>query len=59
MKIASVIILAIILLLVVVYLLNRPQLNLVDAEIPQDFPRDTFSHTVFESLLKTDRKSVV
>ena len=53
MKIASVIILAIFLLLVVVYLLNRPQLNLVEAEIPEDFPRDTFSHTVFETLLKT------
>ena len=53
MKIASIIILAVFLLLLVVYLLNRPQLNLVDAEIPDDFPPDTFSHAVLETLLKT------
>jgi len=53
MKFATVIILAIVLLLVVVYLLNRPQLNLVEADIPDDFPGDSFSHAVFETLLKT------
>ncbi len=33
-------------------LLNRPQFIPVDADIPVDFPVDTFSHRDFESLLK-------
>ena len=33
-------------------LLNRPQFIPVDADIPVDFPTDTFSHRDFESLLE-------
>ena len=33
-------------------LLNRPQFISVDADIPIDFPTDTFSHRDFESLLE-------
>jgi len=36
-----------------VYVLNRPQLNPIDAAIPQNFPADDFSHEVFEQLLQT------
>lgn len=32
--------------------LNRPQLVVVDAELPDEFPDDGFSHAVFESLLQ-------
>ncbi len=36
-----------------IYVLNRPQLNTIDAAIPQNFPGDDFSHEVFEQLLQT------
>ena len=44
---------AIIVLLALIYVLNRPQLNTIVATIPQNFPTDGFSHTVLENLLKT------
>jgi len=31
--------------------LNRPQLITIDADVPDDFPSDRFSHELFESLL--------
>lgn len=46
-------ILAIASLLMIVYFLNRPQLNIVGATLPDDFPENGFSHDVFEILLKT------
>ena len=49
----TVAVLAIIVLVVVAYLVNRPQLNAIDADVPGDFPRDGFSHFLFEGLLKT------
>lgn len=39
-------------LVAVVYLRNRPQLNTIDSPLPDDFPVDGFSHDVFEKLLK-------
>ena len=51
--IAAVSLLTIILLVLVAYLLNRPQLNTIDADVPEGFPSDGFSHRVFEELLKT------
>jgi len=53
MKTIATIALLIILLAVVAYLLNRPQLNTIDANVPESFPDDGFSHLVFEELLKT------
>lgn len=50
--ILTVALLAIVLLAVVAYLLNRPQLNTIDADVPGDFPLDGFSHQLFEGLLK-------
>ena len=32
--------------------LNRPRLIAIDANVPEDFPGDRFSHNSFESLLK-------
>lgn len=32
--------------------LNRPQLMVVDAELPDDFPAASYSHSVFEKLLR-------
>lgn len=46
-------VLAIALLAVIVYWLDRPQLNAIDATVPQDFPADGFSHRLFEDLLKS------
>ena len=43
----------IVLLLALVYVLNRPQLNTITAPIPRDFPDEGFSHQVFERLLQT------
>jgi len=31
------------------FLINRPQLLVIDAEIPDDFPDSGFSHATFES----------
>lgn len=45
--------LVIALLAVIVYRLDRPQLNTIDAMVPQDFPPDGFSHRLFEGLLKS------
>ena len=54
MKLGIVITLGVIaLLLALVYVLNRPQLNTITAAIPRDFPDDGFSHQVFERLLQT------
>lgn len=53
MKTITTIAILIILLAVVAYLLNRPQLNTIDADLPEGFPDDGFSHLVFEELLKT------
>jgi hypothetical protein len=50
--IATVAVLGIVVLVAAVYLLNRPQLNTIEADPPEDFPRDGFSHLVFERLLK-------
>jgi hypothetical protein len=40
------------LLAIVVYRLDRAQMNTIDASIPPDFPHDDFSHQSFEGLLK-------
>ena len=53
MKIAAIIGFLVIVVLLVIFVLNRPQLNVVAANIPEGFPPDGFSHEVFESLLKT------
>jgi len=53
MKIAAIVAVIAIVVLLVIYVLNRPQLNIVDADIPEGFPSDGFSHEVLESLLKT------
>lgn len=54
MKLGIVITLGVIaLLLALVYVLNRPQLNTITAAIPPDFPDNEFSHQVFERLLQT------
>ncbi len=45
--------LVIALIAVIVYRLDRPQLNTIDAMVPQDFPPDGFSHRLFEDLLKS------
>lgn len=37
----------------VAFRLNRPQLNRIDAVVPEDFPSEGFSHQLFEDLLKT------
>lgn len=50
---AAIAVLAIVISLVIVYFLNRPQLNEIDAALPDDFPDNGFSHDVFEKLLKT------
>lgn len=41
------------LLAAVVFRLDRQQINTIDADVPQDFPVDGFSHQLFEELLKT------
>lgn len=46
-------VLVIVLIAVIVYRLDRPQLNTIDAMVPQDFPPDGFSHRLFEGLLKS------
>ena len=51
--IAVLAVLTIVLLAIIAYLLNRPQLNTIDADIPAGFPDNSFSHLVFEELLKT------
>jgi hypothetical protein len=53
MKIAAIVAVIAVVVLLVIYVLNRPQLNIVDADIPEGFPPDGFSHEVLESLLKT------
>jgi len=53
MKIAAIVAVIAIAVSLVIYVLNRPQLNIVDADIPEGFPPNGFSHEVFESLLKT------
>ena len=54
MKIIAIVsLLAIIALALVAYVLNRPQLNTIDADVPKGFPDNGFSHRVFEELLKT------
>ena len=45
-------VLMIVLLAVIMYRLDRPQLNKIEANIAQDFPHDGFSHRLFEDLLK-------
>jgi len=44
---------AVVVLAVVTFRLNRPQLNRIDAAVPEDFPSEGFSHQLFEDLLKT------
>ena len=53
MKIAVIIVGGILLLLIAVAFVNRPRLITVQADLPKDFPEDGFSHSVFETLLKT------
>jgi hypothetical protein len=36
---------------VVFFIANRPQLAVIEGDIPEDFPADRFSHTTFETLL--------
>ena len=50
MLLATVLVIA--LLAAVVYWLDRQQINTIDADVPQDFPVDGFSHLLFEDLLK-------
>lgn len=52
-KIAIIIVGSIALLLIAVAFVNRPRLVTVQAGLPQGFPDDSFSHEVFENLLKT------
>jgi hypothetical protein len=42
----------IVLLAVIMYRLDRPQLNTIEASVASDFPHDGFSHQLFEDLLK-------
>ena len=52
-KIAAIIVGSLLLLLLAVAFMNRPRLITVQSNLPQDFPDDSFSHEVFESLLKS------
>jgi len=45
-------VLVIALIAAVVYRLDRQQINIIDADVPQDFPVDGFSHQLLEDLLK-------
>jgi hypothetical protein len=45
-------VLVIALIVAVVFRLDRQQTNIIDADVPQDFPVDGFSHQLFEDLLK-------
>jgi len=50
MKILGILVLAIVALGLIV---NRPVVRKIDAEVPQDFPEDRFSHALLEELLGT------
>jgi hypothetical protein len=52
-KIAVIIVGSLLLLLIAIAFVNRPRLITVQADLPKDFPEDSFSHAVFEKLLKT------
>ena len=44
---------AVVVMVFAAFRLNRPQLNIIDAAVPEDFPSGGFSHQLFEDLLKT------
>jgi len=50
-SIASVLIIGVLLVALAIYL-NRPQLTVIDAKLPQAFPEQGFSHLLFEGLLR-------
>jgi hypothetical protein len=50
-SIASILIIGVLLVALAIYL-NRPQLTVVDANLPQGFPEQGFSHLSFENLLR-------
>jgi len=53
LKIGITVVLVLAALLGCILVLNRPRLVTVDADIPQNFPADRFSHRVFEHLLQS------
>lgn len=53
LKISIAVVVVLLALLACVLFLNRPRLVMIDAEIPENFPADRFSHEVFERLLQS------